>query len=364
MAGNVAMLQKEAAGEVLSRAFGLTPVCGRGTRYVALAGDLGLRWIIPSDASAAGQALAAWSPYKITSRLGWKVVTAAAKAGVLSYFPGAATLSVDFDSVDWDAYGWPHRTPPYVVAYVGTPAEQQKLVCTLVNRDTGQCEYVLKFPLGSTAREGMIRELVALRDLERRQLDVSPRVVREGIDTSFTVQTFVGGQPDWVRITKDHVNFLSLLVDAKRPVPLESLRERLQMRRKGLTSDADGRSRATIARLLDEGHWSGEIPSVRVHGDFAPWNLKRSTDGRIRAVDWEDSTPSGLPYFDLHHFRRSLAFRLDRHVTIPWQTYAEAVRRVAPGFSDEIASSVRTLAAIEHWFETPWVREANFEADQ
>lgn len=355
------MLEKSDAGELLSRAFGAAPGHRAGTRYVALAGELGLRWIIPSDAGAAGDALAAWAPYKRTTRLGWRLVTLAAEAGLLTRIPGAVALTVDLAAVDWSVYGWSHPVPPQVVTYVGTPGDQQKLVCSLVNRESKKTELVLKFPVGATASDSMARELAVLRTLERAGLDIAPKAVREGDGASFTVQTYLSGVPDWVDVTPAHVGFLTCLIERDRSIAIESLRERLQARQNKL-ADQDARAAAAIDRLLAKGRWGGTIPSVRRHGDFAPWNLKRRTDCRIQAVDWEDSAEGALPYYDLHHFQRSVLFRLGRRASVPWAAYTAALRAAAPTLSDEGAATVREFSAIEHWFDTHWARGLDCEA--
>lgn len=41
-------------------------------------------------------------------------------------------------------------------------------------------------------------------------------------------------------------------------------------------------------------------PVVR-HGDFARWNLLRTTDGQLTVLDWEWGHPSGMPGIDLVH---------------------------------------------------------------
>ena len=41
-------------------------------------------------------------------------------------------------------------------------------------------------------------------------------------------------------------------------------------------------------------------PAVR-HGDFARWNLLRTREGNIMVLDWEWSTPCGMPGIDLVH---------------------------------------------------------------
>jgi aminoglycoside phosphotransferase (APT) family kinase protein len=37
------------------------------------------------------------------------------------------------------------------------------------------------------------------------------------------------------------------------------------------------------------------------HGDFARWNLLQTKDGSIMVLDWEWSTPCGMPGIDLVH---------------------------------------------------------------
>jgi hypothetical protein len=43
-------------------------------------------------------------------------------------------------------------------------------------------------------------------------------------------------------------------------------------------------------------------PVVVQHGDFAPWNLLRRSDGKVQAIDWEYGTLEGFPYLDLAYY--------------------------------------------------------------
>jgi hypothetical protein len=46
----------------------------------------------------------------------------------------------------------------------------------------------------------------------------------------------------------------------------------------------------------------GEVPTVGlVHGDFAPWNLLRTSDGWL-LLDWECAQAEGLPFYDVFHY--------------------------------------------------------------
>ena len=51
---------------------------------------------------------------------------------------------------------------------------------------------------------------------------------------------------------------------------------------------------------LDRIKAGGSMP-IRIHGDFVPYNLKR-TDRGVAVVDWEFSQSMGLPLYDLFHF--------------------------------------------------------------
>jgi hypothetical protein len=42
-------------------------------------------------------------------------------------------------------------------------------------------------------------------------------------------------------------------------------------------------------------------PSVIVHGDFGPWNVRRLRDGRIAVVDWEETTEGVVGADELWH---------------------------------------------------------------
>jgi aminoglycoside phosphotransferase (APT) family kinase protein len=65
--------------------------------------------------------------------------------------------------------------------------------------------------------------------------------------------------------------------------------------------DASGGALAPMASAIDalrERTW----PVTFRHGDLAPWNLLRTADGRLVAVDWEYGSASGLPGLDLAQY--------------------------------------------------------------
>lgn len=65
-------------------------------------------------------------------------------------------------------------------------------------------------------------------------------------------------------------------------------------------------------------------PVVFQHGDFAPWNILRMSDGSIRAIDWEYGTAEGFPFIDLTFFMLQVARLIYR--LSPTQATSHAIK--------------------------------------
>lgn len=74
-------------------------------------------------------------------------------------------------------------------------------------------------------------------------------------------------------------------------------------------------------------HWfetlSGkDWPVVIHHGDFVPWNLLRSSDGSLAAIDWERGTLEGFPYLDLAYYILQISLAIYRWTPFRAAEYA------------------------------------------
>lgn len=56
-----------------------------------------------------------------------------------------------------------------------------------------------------------------------------------------------------------------------------------------------------LENLLSEEMGKVQLVCHRIHGDFAPWNIRVKKD-KLYVFDWEDSIPNGLPFSDTFHF--------------------------------------------------------------
>jgi hypothetical protein len=58
--------------------------------------------------------------------------------------------------------------------------------------------------------------------------------------------------------------------------------------------------------IVSEEKGNVQVVCHRIHGDFAPWNIRVKKD-KLYVFDWEDSIPNGLPFSDAFHFIYRLA---------------------------------------------------------
>lgn len=58
-------------------------------------------------------------------------------------------------------------------------------------------------------------------------------------------------------------------------------------------------------------HPLADLPIVPEQRDCSPWNIFLTRDDQVMVLDWESSTPHGVPYLDLAYFLAYSAFLLD-----------------------------------------------------
>jgi hypothetical protein len=344
------MLGYKDARALLERAFG--PSAARNTtRFVAIAGQDGLRWIIPARLGAASRVLSNWHPWNAKSRLAWRVIRFSSHSGILSLLPGTHTFEFGLSDVAWQEFGWTQTYPPLVVTYVGTVGPHQKLVCSFVDPHSFETSMVVKFPLAEMAKDQLRRDYNSLCELIDEERDLGPKPLHMDSQARFAAQSFLPGRPEDVPFTDAHLAFQLALVRGGKRLRLDAVRGEVGSQRDALVAKGllNGAALDWIDKLLNSGDWSGTVPSVRTHGDFAPWNLKRSANGAVHAVDWEDSAPNDLPYIDLHHFRASIKRAFGKTCSVPWDAYTAALRRLDSEFSATAAATAFSATRFAYW---------------
>lgn len=299
------------------------------------------RWILPHERKHAWPFLRQWRTYDFRSRIKWQCLKAAYRGKMLGCVPGVAPLRIIVpEGTNWDHLGWSLARPPVPVIYIGTPNLTRKAVMGLIDSQKGKVISVGKVPLVPAAGLTINHETDILDKLAREKPARAPHSLFIDREKGIATQEFVSGSPTGPRLTEKHVAFL---VDLAIPGETISLREVVQLlgRKIKTQEHINPDARAVLEQVLTEVDDPSPLPAVWVHGDFAPWNLKKATNGSLWAIDWEFASPKGLPLFDLVYFHSKLMFLFGEKEWFPksfWaflRQYAERLG-IAPGMIRKI----------------------------
>lgn len=260
------------------------------------------RWFIPLEGGAAASAaFRLYAPYRIRARAQYIAVRAAARLGRFwfrNHIFFAQRSPAPLETLLREVFA----TPNLLLGLAsGSPVPPHKPVFIALARD-GRTLGFAKVARSAIARKRLHRETDALARLQSIGSTIAaPQLLFSGdVDgTLVTVQSVLEGSPGPETFTRAHETFLQALVTGERKPAtetrfVESLRDRLtdlpQLRAELLDFE---RLRPVLDDLV--------VPATIVHGDFAPWNIRRR-NGSISAFDWERASTDGLPLIDaLHH---------------------------------------------------------------
>ena len=288
----------------------------RGFAYVRqfaiLPSDKNARWLIPLDSGAvAAGALRLHHPYKPIARAKFAVARAAVATGV-PFFPSAKVGVVQ------------RTSPPLERLLLGLfGGSTTRIGMSVGTGGFPKPSFVVLSRSGRAVAFGKIAETPFRRlALENEARALSYLAARDGVRGSVPGLIFAGdvdgrlvtlqrpleGKPGPRAFTTAHRTFLGLLATGEtRPVASSEFVLSIGDRIAGL----GGRPHEhEIWRRLRSNLEGVEIAAVNVHGDFAPWNLRRAS-GNIAAFDWEWWSTDGPPLVDEVHHRLQAGFLLD-----------------------------------------------------
>jgi hypothetical protein len=101
----------------------------------------------------------------------------------------------------------------------------------------------------------------------------------------------------------------------------------------------------TLLEPLADKAW----PLTVHHGDFAPWNLLRTSDGTLRVIDWEYGVLEGFPYLDLAYYVLQTSALIYRRAPLSAARYSSAYLSLHPrlGLNAAEARALTGLAAYD-----------------
>ncbi len=266
------------------------------------------RWILPHEPEYALPVLNQWRPYDFFSRIKWKCLLAAYRRKSLGCIPGVLPLRVSVPvKSNWEHLGWSSDGFPVPVIYIGTPGQRRKAVLGLIQPQDRKVASIGKVPLGHSANLAINHEVDILDTLAKEKPGRAPRNLFVDRGKGFATQEFFPGRSSDRFLTESHMTFLADLAVPGETTSLREAAEYLGRQIKACDRIAP-ETRAVLERVLEEIDDPSPLPVVWEHGDFAPWNIKKATDGSLRAIDWESSSRKGLPLFDMVFFHSMQMF--------------------------------------------------------
>ncbi|WP_019504090.1 aminoglycoside phosphotransferase family protein [Pleurocapsa sp. PCC 7319] len=271
------------------------------SRFWVIGSHKGPRWIIPQNPKYGISVLQQWRPYGTISYWKWQFLLGAYQAKQLQRLPGVTSIGiVGAKDRNWQHLGLKGLYPLPII-YIGTPGINRKAVVSLVDSKSNLIG-IAKVPLANNATIKILHEAKTLSSLATEKPGFAPQLLYVDRAKGIAVQTSREGKLTETSLTSAHISWFAC---ACIPDLQTSLQKQVQFlkQRLAMSDSIKPNMQANLTQLLARLEDPTPLPSVWVHGDFAPWNLKWSSGRQLLAVDWEEAKFNGLPLQDLFHFQ-------------------------------------------------------------
>jgi hypothetical protein len=274
---------------------------GDSEPYLVIPGNWGPRWLIPARPRASAFALSTWRPYTISSRFKWFAIRMAARTGALQLARSVSSVAVSRSG----AQQWLERCglrshAGDMVILVGNPSPDRKLVVFLLD-DAHNIAAVLKVGLTVGGGISVLNEAEMLRRLE--QYSWAPKLLSVHSERRAAAQEFVHGAMPCRRFQPEFMEILCRLPRSGGSKNLAHLAGDMARRLGPFKAQLDKIAPDILDRSLGCLDFDISVPTMLVHGDFTPWNMRNNPKIGYVLMDWEWADFAGLPAYDLLHFQ-------------------------------------------------------------
>jgi hypothetical protein len=269
--------------------------------YFVIPGRNGPRWLIPERPCASASVLSAWHPYNLSSRMKWFVLRMAARAGVLRLLPAVSSVTASRKgALRWfERCGIRSQTGEMVIL-AGSPSPDWKLITFLLD-DAHRIAAVLKVGLTDGGGVSILHEAEVLGKLA--QYSWAPRILSVHSDLRAASQEYVCGAMPGRGFRPEYMDRLCRLPQSGGCKTLAMVADEMEKRLSPFKAQLDEMAPDLLDRALSCIDLDIAVPTMLVHGDFAPWNLRKNPEAGYVLIDWEWANFAGLPAYDIFHFQ-------------------------------------------------------------
>jgi hypothetical protein len=189
-----------------------------------------------------------------------------------------------------------------MVILVGNPSPGRKVIIFLPD-EAQRVAAVLKVGVTAAGGVNVLHEAEVLGRLD--QYSWAPKVLSIHSDLRAAAQEFVPGALANREFRSDYLSLLCGLPRSGRSMNLADFVQAKASALRPFIAELDKIAPDILNRSLACIDLDIAIPTLLVHGDFAPWNIRITPASGLVLVDWESADFAGLPGEDLFHFHFS-----------------------------------------------------------
>jgi hypothetical protein len=314
---------------------------GDEREFTCLPSSANSRVLTPATSGRlAATALDGYNPQRMVARTAHAALKSGLRLGILEPLLRRGRVALPVGEVEEHLRRVTECPAASVCISPGTPGPWRKTILQVL--DDGGCVVAWAKLAASEVTDALIEnEANALRILAqyRFRSALTPRVLDAGrLGASFILVQDASGPTKRSSPEPDarHLQFLTELAAVPARPGMSSGAADLR----ACITKLDEAGYPYYAHLLDRatsvaGQILQKVPSVFVHGDFAPWNI-RQVNGDLLVYDWELAS-SGLPTTDLFHFLVSVMVEL-KHATGPG-VFAELTGTARPTVAEYMSQA-------------------------
>ena len=289
--------------------------------------DNQIRWLVEKDASTIC-VLKEWRPYSNYRNFLWKILIIFKRLRLINLIPICNTKRLKISEEFLNFNKKLDLTKISIVYFLGRESHiNRKATIFLINKIRKECDFVVKKALSEKSWKSLQNEYLVLKNLEDNKNKYSPKVFKLDIANKVIFQEFIKGQPTSLNLNNDHYYFLASLINKNKYINFKKLKFLINsFFESEIKFSAKKEYIKDFENVLSLSIWDKKIKSVRVHGDFAPWNLKIEFKTKnLKVFDWEDSMNSFLPFYDLLFYKLIIQKLLKKRIKIDINKYLDAL---------------------------------------